>query len=687
MKIAVYTAIFGDYNPLRIIPKQSMVADYICFTDNEKLIAQGWKTIFTDYPRKDLHPRMRAKYFKVLPHYINELNDYDIVIWIDGSIEIKDKDFIKYCIDGLDNNDMVLFKHPQRDCIFEEFIASDECRKYDHEDKIAQRIDYRMRYPEHGGLYACGVSARRHKSKKIIKVMNDWWHEIIKYTIQDQVSFPVVCLENNYIPNTFSDNQYSNKYFNVCWHDDVRYEKKVSVLMPVYNTNVTYFKEAFDSIIKQTYKNYEIIIVDDGSTDKDTLKYLEEIASTPNTKIIKLEKNLGLSIALNKGIEACETNLIARMDSDDTANTNWLTNMVLFMDKNPGVQVCGCQIKCFGIYNFKTNHPAIVDKKYALNKNINWIANHPGIIYRKDFIQSIGAYGDVPKHLAIEDWYLWCKVIASGHHIYNLPYVLVNYRVDKQREDTAERKKFREQCRDMINVKYADKVTYHMATIPSRINCLKDTVFSILPQCDELHIYLNDFKIIPEFLNDEKIKLYKSKEHLNDIGDVGKFYNCENWSGYNFTVDDKIIYPSDYTEKTIKKIEFYNRKSIVCYHGRIMHHDRASNSYYKDFRFVVDYLNNNTKDTNIHIPGSGVMAFHSEFIKFQIDIFTRINMSDIFMGIFAQKNNINIIALQHASSFFKLSKNLDNRYRICNTFANDDKVQTDIVNSIKWKKL
>jgi len=228
MKIAVYTAIFGEYNPLREIPEQSIEADYICFCDNDNYHANGWNVIKTEYPRKDFHARLRSRYFKILPHYLVELNNYDVVIWIDGSFEIKDKDFIKFCIEGLADSDMVLFKHPQRDCIFEEFLAGDQIRKYDFEDKIEQRLDYRQRYPEHGGLYATGISARKHKSDKVIKVMNDWWNEILKYSVQDQVSFPVACLQNKFHPNTFKENQLENKYFNILWKDDIQKKNKLS---------------------------------------------------------------------------------------------------------------------------------------------------------------------------------------------------------------------------------------------------------------------------------------------------------------------------------------------------------------------------------------------------------------------------------------------------------------------------
>lgn len=687
MKIAVYTAIFGSYNPLRTVPNQTMDADYICFSDNAEMKCEGWKTIVTKYPRQDFHPRLRAKYFKVLPHYIEELQQYDVLIYIDGSIEIRDKDFIKWCIENLGGNDMCLFKHPQRDCIFEEFVASDECRKYDHEDKVEQRRDYRMKYPEHGGLYACGVCVLR-ITPCTIRVMNDWWHEILKYTIQDQVSFPVVCKANNFIPATFEENQYSNKYFQVNWHDDVPATVKVSVLMPVYNTKAEHFENAVNSVLQQTFQDFELIVVDDGSTNQDTIDYLLKISSNQRIKIVNLEENSGIVTALNSGINHCNGDLIARMDSDDIARPKWLATMVDFMRKHPGIIIAGCQIQPFGIYTERTNHYAMIDKTYVLRTNSNWFFNHPGCIYRKEPIVQLGSYGNPPREMLAEDYALWCRLLKAGYYLYNIPDCLIDYRVERLREPTGERKLFLQQCRESLHTKYSDKITYHMATMYSRRDILKDCVNSILPQCDELHIYLNGYpKEVPQFLNQAKIKLHHPDDCAGDIGDVGKFWDLESWTGYNFTVDDKIIYPPDYTERTIEKIEQYNRKAIVSYHGRIMHLDRYAVSYYKDFQMVIDFQKHLSSDTQIHIPGTGVQAFHASAMATGLEIFEYINMSDIFIAKHCNENNIPVMALTHPRGWIKVHPKHNPTHSILYAFKDNDIVQTQIVNSIKWKKV
>ena len=84
--------------------------------------------------------------------------------------------------------------------------------------------------------------------------------------------------------------------------------------MPVFNTPVEYLVEAVDSIKNQTYKNYEFIIIDDGSKDEETKKYLSQLQGI---NLITLQSNQGISNALNVGVMSAKGDLIARMDSDD----------------------------------------------------------------------------------------------------------------------------------------------------------------------------------------------------------------------------------------------------------------------------------------------------------------------------------------------------------------------------------
>ena len=235
VKIAVYTTIFGDYAPLRSVPKQSKEADYFCITDNSMTKAEGWNIICPGIPRADLHPRLRAKFFKMFPWECEDLRRYEILIFINGSIEITSPDFVKYCIDNM-KSDILLFKHPERDCIYDEVKASVGLIKYQKENLQLQENVYRSFHPKKYGLYACGIMVMK-ITEKIKALMSAWWWENIKYTWQDQISFPVVCKLLEIVPSVFPDKQYPNQHFRIHWHDDQALEKNKSYN---YAKNPTY---------------------------------------------------------------------------------------------------------------------------------------------------------------------------------------------------------------------------------------------------------------------------------------------------------------------------------------------------------------------------------------------------------------------------------------------------------------
>jgi len=240
MKIAVYTTIFGGYAPLRILPPQTVAADYFCITDDRLNLeisrdhsdpqkSVQWNVIQPDIPRWDLVCRLRAKFFKMFPWEIEELKNYDVLIYIDGSIQVTSDRFVEYCAQHL-KGDICLFKHPDRNCIFQEANASVDLIKYKNENINQQMSDYHKFFPTGAGLYACGVLVRRNNSA-IKNLMGNWWWEQIKYTYQDQLSFPVVCKMVGIVPDIFPDPQYKNSYFRVHWHDDKPLDKSEKQLM------------------------------------------------------------------------------------------------------------------------------------------------------------------------------------------------------------------------------------------------------------------------------------------------------------------------------------------------------------------------------------------------------------------------------------------------------------------------
>jgi GT2 family glycosyltransferase len=433
MKIAVYVTIFGDYDGLKPIPAQEVKADYFVITDNPKLKLEGWKTVVPNFPRRDLHPRLRAKFFKMFPWECDEMAKYELSIYIDASIRITSANFIATCLKNL-NQDMLLFRHPQRQCIYKEGAASVGLKKYDGEPINEQLNFYRKFHPANGGLYACGLIVRKH-TEQVKKIMGDWWFENIKYSYQDQLSLPVILRANGFTPSTFAEDQYKNNFLQVEWHDDrakdVVPQELITVLMPVWKTPVDLLKRAIDSIINQTDRNFELLIVDDNNGERRLLDLLFSYLKKDDqrVRIIHTSSNEGLAKTLDFGIGAAKGELIIRMDSDDVAKPELVARHRQFFAEHQGAAICGVQINLMyktGAMKGVSSHPAVVTKEYALSQNKFWMVNHPGICYRKSVVTALGGYGDTPRMFA-EDYALWCKFLKAGYEIYNLPDVLIDY--------------------------------------------------------------------------------------------------------------------------------------------------------------------------------------------------------------------------------------------------------------------
>lgn len=195
-----------------------------------------------------------------------------------------------------------------------------------------------------------------------------------------------------------------------------------------------------------------------------------------------------------------------------------------------------------------------------------------------------------------------------------------------------------------------DKIFACIASIPQRQNLLIKSIHSIVNQVDEVYVYLNDYSEESA----EKIRgLSKNKISYvigdNSLGDAYKFYWSDKLRGFILTLDDDLIYPSDYVEKIIAGIEKYNRLSVVTFHGKIFKFPIADyeNSYIKFTSFKQD-LN---EDLFVHGGGTGCMGWHSDTIELTMKDFPSPNMADTHFAILAQKKKIPICLLSHKSNW------------------------------------
>lgn len=227
----------------------------------------------------------------------------------------------------------------------------------------------------------------------------------------------------------------------------------------------------------------------------------------------------------------------------------------------------------------------------------------------------------------------------------------------------------------------AKKIVCGIATVEYRVNGLEQTVNSIINQVDKLIVYQNGYKETFDFLNNDKIQVISSLDTGVDMGDAGKFYKVDDFSNeYYFSIDDDLIYPSNYIEHTISELNKNNDSVIITYHGKVLKEN--AESFYKDLILAIHYKKKNENDTFVDLGGTGVMAFSTEKFKLKFDIFKRANIADIWVGIESKKQNIPILCLKHDENWIT-DRILSNKTNIYNSYKNQTNFNIDLIKNFK----
>lgn len=202
----------------------------------------------------------------------------------------------------------------------------------------------------------------------------------------------------------------------------------ISVLMPAYNSEA-FVGEAVASILAQTFTDFELLVIDDGSTDS-TRDVLEAIRD-PRLRLVSNPHNMGLIRTLNRGLELATGHYVARMDADDVSAPERLERQVEFLESHPDVDVLGTMVnlinedgKQFGaIRGYPTDPKAI--HRFLLRE---CCLIHPSVMFRKNVVLAAGGYLPAARHA--EDYDLWLR-LSDHHEIANLAEQLVSYRMHR----------------------------------------------------------------------------------------------------------------------------------------------------------------------------------------------------------------------------------------------------------------
>ena len=195
----------------------------------------------------------------------------------------------------------------------------------------------------------------------------------------------------------------------------------VSILLPIHRYEI-YYQEAISSILNQSHKNFELIII----YETDDIKEKLEKRFTDHRIIYHKGARRGLAAALNEGITISKGKYIARMDSDDQSYPFRIEKQIQFIKIN-NLDICGCNIRTFGDSDYVISFPTLENeiKYFAI-----WGSPlaHPTILARSSVLKE-NLYNE--KILASEDYDLWVRLLQSGYKMSNISEVLYSYRVHK----------------------------------------------------------------------------------------------------------------------------------------------------------------------------------------------------------------------------------------------------------------
>lgn len=266
---------------------------------------------------------------------------------------------------------------------------------------------------------------------------------------------------------------------------------KISVITPVFNAE-KYLRKAIDSIIEQSFIDWELIIINDGSNDSSE----DIIASYADTRLkyYKNESNIGLIATLNKGIDLCKGEYIVRMDADDISEKDRFKIQLAFLEDNKEYAMCGSYAKVIDENSNETGKILNLQANDYLQINLLFSVPfiHPSMMIRSDVLKN--NYFD-PKYKHAEDYELWCR-IANNYKIANIPDYLIRYRwhttnvsvTNSEVQENIKNKIIRQELQK-IGLQPSEKELYLHKVTFQQFDSKKETVNKIFEDYSSLDIW------------------------------------------------------------------------------------------------------------------------------------------------------------------------------------------------------
>lgn len=488
----------------------------------------------------------------------------------------------------------------------------------------------------------------------------------------------------------------------------------VSVIMTSHNTE-DYIESAIYSLLDQSYKNIEIIVVDDYSSD-GTIEILDRLSrSDKRIRFFRLNSNLGTYYAKNLGILQSKGDVIFFQDSDDICHQNRIEICMQALESNANAVAVraayarvnpsnGSIVEVDG-YEYKLGLITLGVRRSVFNEigffncttkaSDDEFFNRMKCYYKKIRILDVSQplyFNTMRSNSLISDMVDWQgeSTISQSQSVVRNNYVKLF--TDIHKDNTirfADRfvfptiKDILPVSADMTKLANPKMLVYvNVCSIPEREKQLKRVISALYNQCDFIHVYLDGYKKIPDFLlNRKKISVVVCQDKNLSIRDNGKFILLEQLvndglDGYYITVDDDINYPVDYVNSMIKKLNYYDDMVVLGVHGMLL--PKNLDRYFSSKRKVFSFYKKLDKDKFVNLLGTGTMAFRiSRFKGFALSSLTHTGMADIFWAIECKKRNIPQIAVSRYENW--LSEMKENTVTLFHEYKDRDEVQTRLL--------
>ena len=252
---------------------------------------------------------------------------------------------------------------------------------------------------------------------------------------------------------------------------------KICVLMGVYNCEST-IEESIDSILNQTYTDWELIICNDGSSD-NTVSIVEDYCQKYKGKIklIRHSKNMGLNQTLNDCLDLASGKFIARMDGDDISLPKRFEKEIAEFDKDPNLAVVSCPMIYFDETGDWKTGTARNEYPSADQLVYGTIHPHAPCMVKTKVMKEVGGYSVNKKLLRVEDWHLWIKIYSAGYYGKNIAEPLYKMRDDS---NASNRRKFKYR----LNEAYVSRLAVKSFKLPKYkyIFSLRPIIVGLLPK-------------------------------------------------------------------------------------------------------------------------------------------------------------------------------------------------------------